>query len=108
LRNVLVRVVRTSSAEADRRKHRRHPVDLGARLAGGLGVRVADVSEGGLWIKGRTGLKTGDRGRIEIDGFAGALDFTVRATAPGDDHLELSVAGAQAEAWARFVATRAA
>ncbi|MFM7344927.1 MAG: methyl-accepting chemotaxis protein [Tagaea sp.] len=108
LRNVLVRVVRTSSAEADRRKHRRHAVDLGARLAGGMAVRVADVSEGGLWLKGQAGLKMGDRGRIEIDGFAGALDFTVRATSPGNDHLELSVAGAQAEAWARFVAARAA
>jgi methyl-accepting chemotaxis protein len=108
LRSVLVRVVRTSTVEADRRKHPRHAVDLGARIVGGGGARVADISEGGLWLKGQAGLKNGDRGRIEIDGFAGALAFTVRAASPGNDHIELSLDGPQADAWARFVSARAA
>ena len=107
LRSVLVRVVRTSTTEADRRKHPRRAVDLGARIAGGAAVRVADISEGGMWIKGRAGLKTGDRGRIEIDGFGAALDFQVRGTSPGNAHLELAIDGVQADAWARFVAARA-
>jgi methyl-accepting chemotaxis protein len=108
LRSVLVRVVRTSTAEANRRKHTRVAVDLGGRIVGGAAVRVADMSTGGLWLKGRTGLKSGDRGRIEIDGFSGTLDFVVRATSPGNDHVELALAAGSQPGWAAFVAARAA
>lgn len=107
LRTILVRVVRTSTAEADRRTQRRYRVDLGARVVGGPAVRVADISEGGVWLTGKAGLKTGDRGRVEIDGFPGAVEFEVRNISPGNDHLQLTPGAEQIEPWRAFVARHA-
>ncbi|MFM8801462.1 MAG: methyl-accepting chemotaxis protein [Tagaea sp.] len=107
LRTIFVRVVRTSTAEADRRTQRRYRVDLGARVVGGPAVRVADISEGGVWLTGKAGLQTGDRGRVEIDGFPGAVEFEVRNISPGNDHLQLTPGAEQIEPWRAFVARHA-
>ena len=82
LRHSVIRVVRTSTVEIDRRQGRRCQVNLACRLelAGGGDhtARVADLSDGGAMIEAAPQMQTGDRGLLRLDGFSSALPFTVR------------------------------
>jgi methyl-accepting chemotaxis protein len=86
LRHSLIHMVRTSTAEVDRRYERRFPGDLACQLsvAGRSSpARVADLSERGAHIRGGPWLPPGTRGTVTIDGVGFALPFNVRA-AEGD------------------------
>jgi methyl-accepting chemotaxis protein len=84
LRQALIRTVRTSTAEVDRRMFQRHDVDLTCRLElpglGPVDARVSDVSEGGARLTGAAGLTPGTRGTLRMAGLATPLAFTVRGT----------------------------
>jgi methyl-accepting chemotaxis protein len=82
LRHSVIRVVRTSTVEIDRRQARRYQVNLPCRLeiAGGgdHAARAADLSDSGAMIEAAPQMQAGDRGVLRLDGFSSALPFTVR------------------------------
>jgi methyl-accepting chemotaxis protein len=99
LRHSVIRVVRTSTTEVDRRLQARHVVELGCRLsAPGQGMqnaRVVNLSEGGAAITDASPLPIGVRGSLDVDRIGMTLPFVVRSA---DDKLmrvtfELDAAG---------------
>ena len=98
LRHSVIRVVRTSTAEVDRRVSARHSVDLPCRLnvAGQDHVaRVADISEHGAAIRGVPSVPTGARVALQIDAMGPALPCVVRSSEGDALHVsfELDAAG---------------
>ncbi len=83
LKHALIRVVRTSTAEVDRRESTRYPVKLACRVSvagqGVQNVQVDDLSRGGVSIRGGTALPVGTRGKVEIDRIGMLLPFVVRS-----------------------------
>jgi methyl-accepting chemotaxis protein len=81
LRHSVIRVVRTSTTEVDRRIQERHALDLPCRLtvAGQTHTaRIANLSQTGASVLGGADLRTGDRGTVAIDGVGFPLPFVVR------------------------------
>ena len=82
LRHSVIRVVRSSATEMNRRQGFRHPVDLpcGMSVAGQADcrARMTDISEGGASVKGGPLLQMGARGVLHLDGVGFAFPFTVR------------------------------
>jgi methyl-accepting chemotaxis protein len=87
LKRTVVRVVRTSTAEVNRRHGERHVVSAPARVIladqSQQSVRVIDLSEGGARLEGLTVAHPGTRGTLLIDGMAMKLVFVVRDVADG-------------------------
>jgi methyl-accepting chemotaxis protein len=100
LKHSLIRVVRTSTAEVDRRQHMRHPVNLGCKLsASGVGtraVKIADLSGGGAAISEGPALSIGTRGTLDIDRLGVPLPFTVRSNDDGMLHIAFDLDAASA------------
>ncbi len=99
LRGTLVRIVRTSTDEVDRRMHDRFTVERKATLtlAGGAArqVRVLDLSEGGAGIEmDPREVRTGQEGRLAIDG----AEVPVRVASAADGRVGLSFAAAGPQA----------
>ncbi len=83
LRHSVIRVVRTSTTEVDRRQAERFPVDLPCRLsiAGQSSTaRVTDMSMHGAYIRSGSIVPVGTRGTLTADSIGFPLQFTVRAT----------------------------
>jgi methyl-accepting chemotaxis protein len=82
LKNTVMRVVRTSLPDVDRRLLRRHIVDARCRLTVSGGVahtcRVTDLSEAGARVVDAPELPVGTHGSLELDGLAIPISFTVR------------------------------
>jgi hypothetical protein len=95
LRHSVIRVVRTSTTEVDRRKAPRYPVDLACRVeladrrthAG----RVIDLSEGGAMVQDGPAMRIDDRGVLHVTGVAVALPFAVRHAENGIAHLAFAL-----------------
>ena len=102
LRHILVRIVRTSTGDADRRNARRHRVDepctveIGGRPQDG---RLADLSSGGALVRMLSGIATGDQGVLRLDRCGIRLRFVVREAEPDGAHIEFDAADAGAPAW---------
>jgi methyl-accepting chemotaxis protein len=83
LKGAVIRMVRSSSPEVDRRKAPRHRVDLscGILAAGGDAVagRLIDISEQGACFTAPVRLRPDQKGRIAISGAGGPVGFTVRS-----------------------------
>jgi len=84
LRDTLIRVVRTSTREVDRRQDERHSIDRGAILSVNgrdHGGRVTDCSRNGatLMLADDAALSPGQRCRLSMDGIAGAIEVEVVA-----------------------------
>ena len=81
LRHAVIRAVRTSSPEVDRRASRRYAVDRACRLvlAGGMVSpgRVTDLSEGGARVVASAQLAVGQSGALGLDDVPGTLPFKV-------------------------------
>jgi len=78
LRHVIIRVVRTSTTEVDRRRVARHPVDLPSRwsVAGGIHeARLADLSATGARLRHARLAEPDARGTISLEGAAMKLPF---------------------------------
>jgi methyl-accepting chemotaxis protein len=92
LRHAVIRVVRTSTTEVNRRQNRRFPVDLPGRLVidgrGENPVHVKDLSEHGAHVTGAPGIATGTHVTLSLDGVNPPLSCTVRSS--GDDGLHLA------------------
>ena len=99
LRHSVIRVVRTSTAEVDRRRQPRHVTNLGCRLSmpgqATQNARIVNLSEGGAAISDAPPLPIGARGSLEVDRIGMKLPFIVRSA---DDEatrvvFELDAAG---------------
>jgi methyl-accepting chemotaxis protein len=102
LRAILVKVVRTSTEEADRRRWPRVesnlPIQLNCRGRLYPNATLADISEGGAWIRGIPELQIGETGFVSIQGCGMNLPFTVRSQGPEAIHVEFDL-GAGREAY---------
>jgi methyl-accepting chemotaxis protein len=86
LRHVVIRVVRTSTTEVDRRGSPRERVDLPCRLNVGGGShpgRTIDLSMGGAAVAGGPQLTPGTRGTLDLEGVRVPVPFEVRACVDG-------------------------
>ena len=105
LRAVLVRVVRTTTEDADRRRWPRFKSDLPIQVNchGRIqsNATLADISEGGAWIRGVPELDIGETGFMTIQGFDQNLPFTVRSQSPEAIHVEFDL-GHRREAYERW------
>jgi methyl-accepting chemotaxis protein len=95
LQAILVKVVRTSTEEADRRRWPRFacslPIEVTCRGRAQPNARLADISEGGAWVKGVPELGVGETGSMSIQGFELHLPFTVRSRGPEAIHVEFDL-----------------
>jgi len=95
LRSVLVKVVRTSTEEANRRRWPRFksslPIEITCRGQKQPNAMLMDISEGGAWIRGVPDLEAGDTGVMTIEGFEHSLQFTVRNRSPEAIHVEFDL-----------------
>jgi hypothetical protein len=81
LKRSLIRVVRTSTADVDRRVWARRKADLPCHvLVAGqtLTAKVVDLAEGGAGLVGIPGLHAGAAGQLSLNGFGYPLPFTVQ------------------------------
>jgi methyl-accepting chemotaxis protein len=115
LKQSLIRVVRTSTAEVDRRTSGRHSADLPCRLtiAGRMhDARIADISEGGARVHGAPAIERGTRGTLSLDGVGFPLPFIAQDDASGGLRLTFDLDTATAAKFrglpARLVSRRAA
>ncbi len=82
LRHAIIRVVRTSTTEVDRRHAAREEVDLSCRLnaEGAMyEARVTDLSETGAQLADAPPLQVGNSGEIVLGGMPKPLRFVVRS-----------------------------
>ena len=101
LRSALIRLVRTSTKEADRRMTARFPVDLLCRLRIGSGeraARVADLSLGGAMLHGASAV-AGEAGVLSIQGCQTPLPFVVKSMEDDTLHVKFELQGAAARAY---------
>jgi len=101
LRSALIRLVRTSTNEADRRMTARFPVDLPCRLRIGSGeraARVADLSLGGAILHGASAV-AGEAGVLSIQGCQTPLPFVVKSMEDDTLHVKFELQGAAARAY---------
>jgi methyl-accepting chemotaxis protein len=91
LRRAVVRAVRTSTAEADRRSSARLAVDLACQVRdGGRGeqaARVIDLSDGGASIADGPAMTPGSSGSLVLERTGSAIPFTVRHVDNGVLHV---------------------
>jgi methyl-accepting chemotaxis protein len=103
LQHVLVRVVRTSTDDADRRQHKRFPLNVALEYADGQGRRIeatlVDISEGGAQLRTAAPTRVGDRGTVRLEGLARALGATVCDASVDSTHLAFSDAGPELADW---------
>jgi methyl-accepting chemotaxis protein len=92
LKHRVIHLIRTSTAEVDRRRDTRIATDLTCRLnvagADASAVTVTDISEGGACLRDAPALHRGARGILDIDGVRLPLPFIVRAA--DDEGLHVS------------------
>jgi chromosome segregation ATPase len=97
LRHAVIRVVRTSTAEVDRRAMRRYEVDLPCRLmVGGQthDARVIDLSDGGAHLRGAPVLQVGARVTLSIAGVGFPLMCVVESSDEGAVSVAFDLDGA--------------
>jgi len=87
LRRTVVRVIRGSTTEVNRRRSPRQSANLACRLTvsgyGMLNGCLIDLSEGGARVECSAQLPVGTSGTLAADGMAADLPFTVRYTDAG-------------------------
>jgi hypothetical protein len=94
LRHSVIRVVRTSTTEVDRRREYRFLVDRACQLsiAGRSSTaNVTDLSANGAFVRNAQPVPIGTRGTLTIDGVALSLPFRVCVADAGGLHLEFEL-----------------
>ncbi len=106
LRQTVVRVVRTSTTEVDRRQAVRHPSNLPCRIAAvgaaPVAARLVNLSTGGARVEGGPALAAGARGTLTVEGLGFALPFTVRLAEGGGLSLAFVLEPGQGDSVAAF------
>jgi methyl-accepting chemotaxis protein len=100
LRHAIIQVIRTSTADVDRRADPRHPVDLPCEVSAAgttQAARLIDLSAAGAQIRDAPKLASGTGGTLALAGLGRSVAFTVCDV---DDRGALHVAF-QADAAAR-------
>jgi methyl-accepting chemotaxis protein len=104
LQSVLVKVVRTSTDDANRRRWPRFKCNLPARITlddrRNIIAVLVDVSEGGAWLKCEPDMEVGDAGMIIIQGLSQTLSFSVRSRESEALHVEFEESKSFAD-WVR-------
>jgi len=93
LRQVLVRVVRTSTREADRRRFERMTVDLPCTVtteSGGRAAKLHDISQGGATLEIAGGLPARGSGMLKVPSLALETSFEVVASDGDTPHLRFT------------------
>jgi methyl-accepting chemotaxis protein len=112
LKRVLVRVVRTSTADADRRKAPRFALKTGVELFDGqnrrLSATLIDASAGGAYLQVESTMRQGENGTLRFDGFSSALPFVVQSGDAGGVHVAFRFSGNSADRFADWIAQRTA
>ncbi len=107
LKGAVIRMVRTSSAEVNRRKTPRIETDIGCRITAGsnsaVSARLVDISEGGACIAGTSGMQPGETGTLEVNGVGTPLAFTVRSVGGGQLHVSFRLDAAATISITKFV-----
>jgi methyl-accepting chemotaxis protein len=97
LRSILVRVVRTSSEDANRRVSPRFRTDVPVAVTNSRGSRTVskfiDISEGGARIASAPGLNLQEPCTLHIEGIAASIAFIVREKTDDQTLLELAAEG---------------
>lgn len=99
LRHSVIRVVRTSTTEVDRRSDHRYPVNLTCHVTiGGRSsiAHVQDLSKRGASVRCNDAANAGGRGTLDIDGVGFALPFNVRSTEGDTMHIAFDLDAATA------------
>ena len=103
LRTILVRVVRTSTQDANRRRYPRFPIKVGIEMSDTSGARIegalVDASEGGAYVRTSHALRNGERGTLRFDGLPNTLAFAVRERINDQLHLEFEKPPADYAPW---------
>ncbi|HYD30328.1 MAG TPA: PilZ domain-containing protein, partial [Azospirillaceae bacterium] len=90
LREAVVKVVRTSTSDVNRRQQPRYRIERNCRVTADgktLPGTLLNLSEGGAMVGRVPGLFQGARGRIDIDGFTVALEFEVLRLRNDNAHM---------------------
>ena len=96
LKHALVRVVRTSSDDVDRRQAERFGIDLPCHLTIGSELRVArlvDISTGGAAIRDGGTMAPNTRGKLRMAGVGFELPFVARESDDGLLHVAFELEG---------------
>jgi len=99
LRHSVIRVVRTSTSEVNRRLDQRHAVDIACRLSIGSTssmAKLADLSVHGALVRNAPTASVGTRGTLTMDGVDFLLPFNVRAVENDALHLAFELDDASA------------
>ena len=101
LHTSVIRIVRTSAVEVDRRKHARVSVDREGALetagAGTIKVRCMNLSMGGAMLTPAPGLAEGTRGKLRLPGSAHAWPLTVVAARNDTVHVSFDLNDKEAD-----------
>jgi ABC-type transporter Mla subunit MlaD len=95
LQAALVRVVRTSTEDANRRQFQRYPVKANAEILDSsnkrIGGELVDISEGGAMIARSSGMRAGEKGSLRLDGISVAIPFVVRGQQDDALHVKFEL-----------------
>ncbi|MEI6558885.1 MAG: methyl-accepting chemotaxis protein [Rhodospirillaceae bacterium] len=109
LRTTLVRLVRTTTSEVDRRRKPRYRLDRPAVVeadVGRLDARVGNCSGGGAMLEGKFAhLAPGHRLRLTVDGLCQGLPAVILRVSGGHCHVKFDLSSAEQSAFCqRFTA----
>jgi len=95
LRAALVRVVRNSTEDANRRHFQRYSVKANVDILDALNKRIGgelvNISEGGAMIACSSGMRTGEKGSLRLEGISAPLPFVVREQQDEALHVEFQL-----------------
>ena len=110
LREILVRVVRTSTGDANRRAASRFNVAGKGEILDRGGKRregeLINVSETGAQIRCSPELGIGETGSLKLDGITAAIPFVVRGKKGDSLHVEFQITGTSSENYKEWLRTR--
>jgi methyl-accepting chemotaxis protein len=94
LRHSVIRVVRSSTIDVDRRGSARLEREIPCRVSAGgqtYAAQIIDLSESGARVRGASKLRAGDRGTLALDAVGAPLAFVVKRSEDGLLGLEFAL-----------------
>jgi len=108
LKSVLVRTVRESTSDVDRRQTKRYRADMQITVTDdkqmSLAAKLVDISEGGAWIQCSPEMPIGEAGTMRIQGFPTALSFRARDRDGETIHVAFEFDAQRRDAFAKWLA----